>query len=301
VGAEELSKEISRRINSARDFYKNYNRKVDRNIMAAMLPELQAGVSAEMLPSIFAEIDKKYKGNTAAYVGDLYDNSLFADSAKLNAFLKGYKVSEVKKILNDPAFIYTRSVNERFNKGVMPRLQPLQLRLDSLQRIYMAAQMEMQKDRRFYPDANSTLRVSYGKVDDYSPSDAVTYNYFTTTDGILAKEDPAVYDYVVDPKLKALLVSRDFGRYADADGSLHVAFTASNHTTGGNSGSPVLNAEGQLLGLNFDRNWEGTMSDLMYDPDQCRNITLDVRYLLFVMDKYADAGNLVGEMKIVGR
>jgi hypothetical protein len=156
----------------------------------------------------------------------------------------------------------------------------------------------MEKEKRFYPDANSTLRISYGQVRNYQPRDAVTYSYFTTSKGILEKEDPLIYDYAIDPALKKLFLDHDFGRYADKDGSLHVAFTASNHTTGGNSGSPVLDGDGNIIGLNFDRNWEGTMSDLMYDPDQCRNITLDIRYCLFIIDKFAGANRLIREMKI---
>jgi hypothetical protein len=163
----------------------------------------------------------------------------------------------------------------------------------------MKAQMEMQPDKRFYTDANSTLRVAYGKVDNYKPADAVGYQYFTTLDGIMEKENPDVYDYVVEKKLKELYKAKDFGPYADKDGHMHVGFIASNHTTGGNSGSPVLDADGNLLGLNFDRNWEGTMSDLMYDPDQCRNITLDIRYCLFIIDKFAGAKRLINEMKMV--
>lgn len=163
----------------------------------------------------------------------------------------------------------------------------------------MSALMEFQPDKRFYPDANSTLRVTYGKVDDYYPHDAVKYNYFTTLEGIMEKEDPAIYDYVVEPKLKQLYEAKDYGQYAASDSTMHVAFIASNHTTGGNSGSPVLNADGHLIGVNFDRNWEGTMSDLMYDPDQCRNITLDIRYCLFVIDKLAGAGHLVQELTLI--
>ncbi|MCF6341590.1 MAG: S46 family peptidase, partial [Bacteroidales bacterium] len=171
--------------------------------------------------------------------------------------------------------------------------------IDSLMRIYMKAQMEMQPDRRFYPDANFTLRVTYGHVKGYSPKDAVDYNYFTTLKGIMEKEDPEIYDYVVEDKLKTLYQNKDYGKYGDKDGTLHVGFITTNHTTGGNSGSPVLNAEGQLVGVNFDRAWEGTMSDLMYDPNVCRNISIDIRYFLFIVDKFAGAGYLVDEMDLV--
>ncbi len=163
----------------------------------------------------------------------------------------------------------------------------------------MKAQMEMNPDTRYYPDANFTLRVTYGKVNGYSPKDAVYYRHFTTLEGIMEKEDPDIYDYVVTDRLRELYDNKDYGAYADKDGTLHVGFAASNHTTGGNSGSPVLNADGQLVGVNFDRCWEGTMSDLMYDPDVCRNISIDIRYFLFIVDKYAGAGYLIDEMTLV--
>jgi hypothetical protein len=205
----------------------------------------------------------------------------------------------VKKLEKDPAFNLAVSIYTCNEKNVLPKTMVFNAVADSLQRIYMQGQMEMQKNRRFYPDANSTLRIAYGKVNDYRPADAVTYNYFTTLGGVIQKEDSSIYDYTVDPKLKSLYEKRDFGPYCDSDSTMHVAFTASNHTTGGNSGSPVLNAEGQLIGINFDRNWEGTMSDMMYDPSQCRNIALDIRYCLFIIDKMAGARRLIDEMKIV--
>ena len=153
--------------------------------------------------------------------------------------------------------------------------------------------------KKFYPDANFTMRVAYGNVDGYQPDDAVNFNYFTTLEGIMEKEDPDIYDYVVEDKLKELYNNKDFGNYADEDGQMHVCFIATNHTTGGNSGSPVLDADGYLTGLNFDRCWEGTMSDIVYDKSQCRNITLDIRYCLFIIDKFAGASHLVEEMTIV--
>jgi len=153
-------------------------------------------------------------------------------------------------------------------------------------------------DKNFYPDANFTLRVAYGQVATYEPADGVVYQTYTTLDGIMAKDNPEIYDYRVPQRLKELHQSKDFGRYA-MDGEMRVCFIASNHTTGGNSGSPVIDGNGNLIGVNFDRCWEGTMSDIMYDPEQCRNITLDIRYALFIIDKFAGAGHLVQEMSIV--
>ena len=165
--------------------------------------------------------------------------------------------------------------------------------------IYMKGQMEFQPDRRFYPDANFTLRVTYGKVKGYEPRDAVRYNYFTTLEGIMEKEDPNIYDYGVEDRLKELYRNKDYGRYGDKDGSMHTCFIATNHTSGGNSGSPLLNANGELIGINFDRCWEGTMSDIVYDPEVCRNISIDIRYCLFIIDKFAGATHLVEEMTLV--
>jgi hypothetical protein len=213
--------------------------------------------------------------------------------------LNGIKTHKVKKITSDPVYKLASGVYNHYFTRLQPELAILNAHTDSLQRIYMQGLMEFQPNRRFYPDANSTLRVTYGKVDDYFPRDAVHYRHYTTLEGIMEKEDPDIYDYVVEPKLKELFRNKDYGRYAAPDGTMRIAFIASNHTTGGNSGSPVLDADGNLIGVNFDRNWEGTMSDLMYDPDQCRNISIDIRYCLFVIDKLAGAGHLVDEMTLV--
>ena len=165
-------------------------------------------------------------------------------------------------------------------------------------KVYMAGIMEMKKGKALYPDANLTLRVAYGKIERFQPADGITYNHFTTLKGIIEKDNPAVYDYDVPDRLKELYASKDFGNYA-VKGDIPVCFIASNHTTGGNSGSPVLNAEGHLIGINFDRAWEGTMSDIMYDPEMCRNISLDMHFMLFIVDKFAGAGYLLNEMKII--
>ncbi|MBR4912705.1 MAG: S46 family peptidase, partial [Bacteroidales bacterium] len=171
--------------------------------------------------------------------------------------------------------------------------------LDQYYRTYVKALMEKDKDKTFYPDANLTMRVTYGQVKGFQPADGTDYVYYTTLDGIMEKENPDVYDYQVHPKLKELWQKKDYGRYADKNGKLPVAFIASNHTTGGNSGSPVINGYGQLIGTNFDRVWEGTMSDIWYDVDRCRNISLDARYFLFIVDKFAGAKNIVDEIDVI--
>jgi len=177
-------------------------------------------------------------------------------------------------------------------------LKKYKVELADLNKAYMAAQMKFESDKVFYPDANFTLRVSYGQVKGYDARDAVEYKHFTTLEGIMEKDNPDIYDYRVPAKLKELYANKDYGRY-EVDGTVPVCFVATNHTTGGNSGSPVLNADGHLIGINFDRAWEGVMSDLMFNPEQCRNISLDMRYVLFIVDKMAGAGYLLDEMTIV--
>ncbi|MFZ4523605.1 MAG: S46 family peptidase [Bacteroidales bacterium] len=284
---------------NTREFYKNYQPSIDQKIMVAMLGAMGEKMDKAYLPDIFAEIDKSGQPGFDAYASGLFATSMLTDSARILQFLDGYKASRVKKLEADPAFRLMRSIYERNERDLVPKMTKIAGRIDSLQRVYMAAVMEMQQHKVFYPDANSTLRIAYGKVDDYEPVDAVKYGYFTTLAGVMQKEDSSVYDYHVDARLKKLYLAKDYGAYADRDGTMHVAFTASNHTTGGNSGSPVLNAEGQLIGINFDRNWEGTLSDLMYDPSQCRNISLDIRYCLFVIDKVAGSQRLISEMKVI--
>lgn len=281
-----------------KSFFKDYYMPIDKEVAEALLTIYKDEQPADFRPDFLNEIDKKFNGNVKSYVDYLFEKSIFTSQEKVENFLKSYTDKKYKKILNDPAYKAYMSL-QRFGLQISNKLQISSNRLDSLRRIYMRAQMEMQPQKHFYPDANFTLRVSYGKVCGFEPKDAVTYSHFTTLDGIMAKENPDIYDYVVEKRLKDLYKAKDYGRYADKDGSMHVAFVASNHTTGGNSGSPILNADGQLLGLNFDRCWEGTMSDLIYDPTICRNISVDIRYVLFIIDKFAGARHLVDEMTIV--
>jgi len=181
---------------------------------------------------------------------------------------------------------------------VAEKLNVAQGRVNQLNRVYMQAQMEVMKENKFYPDANSTLRVTYGKVKGYLARDAVKFDSYTYLDGVMEKFKPGDYEFDVPEKLRDLYQKKDFGQYGK-NGKMPVCFIAANHTTGGNSGSPALDAYGNLIGVNFDRVWEGTMSDINYDPSICRNIMVDIRYVLFIIDKYAGASHLVKEMKLV--
>ena len=283
-------------------FFKDYYMPIDKEVAVTMLKAYRAAQPEDFRPEILNEIDKKYKGNVEAYVDYLFKNSAFTSAEKVNKLIDGFKPSKAKKIAKDPAFVAYKSMMDFYVDNVLAKSRECNAQINNLRRVYMEGQMKMipevYPEKRLYPDANFTLRVTYGKVGGFKPKDAVTYHHYTTLDGIMQKENPDIYDYVVTDILRELYEAKDFGRYADKDGTMHVAFIAGNHTTGGNSGSPILNAEGKLLGLNFDRTWEGTMSDLVYDPSICKNISVDIRYVLFLIDKYAGCQRLIDEMTI---
>lgn len=295
---DEIRKTVERLRLGTEGFLKDYNQPTDKKLFIAMLEHFRQSFIVWELPDIYNDINRKFKGDIRAYADWAYKNSFMTDNKTVKAFLNDYKPAKSKIILNDPFYRVMISFYDKYNGRYADSYRQLIIRQDSLQRIYMEAIMKMQEDKLLFADANSTLRLSYGVVKDYYPRDAVYYHYQTTLDGILEKDDPDIYDYRVPARLKELFDSKDFGRYGE-DGQMYVCFTSANHTTGGNSGSPVLNAYGQVIGLNFDRNWEGTMSDIMYDPDMCRNIVVDIRYCLFLIDKYAGAGHLIDEMNII--
>ncbi len=205
----------------------------------------------------------------------------------------------IKVLKNDPIISLYKEIRDTYLQKVEPKYTQYQAEIDALQKRYMAAQMNTDKERKFFPDANSTLRVTYGKVKGSEPADAVRYHYQTTLDGVMEKYIPNDYEFDVPKKLIDLYNRKDYGIYKNQDGKVPLAFTATNHTTGGNSGSPALDARGNLIGLNFDRQWEGTMSDINYDPRFSRNIMVDAKYILFIIDKFADSKWLIDEMKIV--
>lgn len=279
-------------------FYKAYNQPTDIKMCRAMLEEYIKGVASANRPPVLDSFIVANGSDAKKLTDFLFANTSFVDKTKTEAML-----NDLEKYPNlyerDPVFYVTNAIIKYYSTSVFPQFQYDEREINELQKLYIKGQQEVIKDKKFYPDANSTLRVAYGKVNSYEPKDGVKYNYYTTLDGIMEKYIPGDEEFDVPEKLRDLYKKKDFGQYANADGKIQVAFTASNHTTGGNSGSPVFNAKGELIGTNFDRNWEGTMSDIMYNPNQCRNITLDVRYTLFIIDKFAGAGYLLNEMKLV--
>ena len=280
-------------------YYKDYYKPIDRESFTAMLKAYHDHVPQRFQPAYFRKVITKNKGDFENYAAQLYRKSMFADSAEVGQLTTGsIDIKTIKKIMKDPAYQLFAAFYSLYQDSISNQYAAIETELDGLYRIYVKGLKEMQTEKLFYPDANFTLRLTYGEVEGYDPRDAVHYEYQTTLRGVMEKDNPEIYDYDVPAKLKQLYTEKDYGRYG-VDGTMPVCFIASNHTSGGNSGSPVLNDEGQLIGLNFDRNWEGTMSDIMYDPDQCRNITVDIRYVLFLVDKYAGASNLINEMTIV--
>ena len=279
-------------------FFKNYNKPTDIKICEAMLTEYIKGVPSNSRPYVLDSFIVANNNDAKKMTDFLYSNTNFVDREKAEVMLNDYE-KYTNLYERDPVFYITNAIYKYYNTSVFPQFQYDEREINELQKLYIQGQKEIFKDKKFYPDANSTLRVAYGKVNSYKPRDGVEYNYYTTLDGIMEKYVPKDEEFDVPAKLKDLYEKKDYGQYANKDGKLQVAFTASNHTTGGNSGSPVFNAKGQLIGTNFDRNWEGTMSDIMYNPNQCRNIVLDVRYTLFVIDKFAGAGYLLNEMKLM--
>jgi hypothetical protein len=294
------SKEITYEAAAIKDvisgFYKDYNAPTDQKAMKAMLKLYRADVPAKFHPDFYEKtIDKKFKGDIDKFVDDMFAKSIFSDQKRLNTFLD----KPVLKILeNDPVYLTVTSINKV--RGDLGRnLSQFDANLNRGRRLWIAALMEMSPERTLYPDANSTMRLSYGSVQDYDPRDAITYKYFTTLKGVVEKYKPADYEFDVPQRLLDLYDKKEFGRYASPKGYLPVCFTTNNDITGGNSGSPVLNANGELIGLAFDGNWEAMSGDVAYEPDLQRCIVVDIRYVLWIMDIYAGAKNLVDEMTVV--
>jgi len=275
-GEDAFNKSKENTIERMTAFYKDYDASVDKGVYESVMP--------------------LYASN---YDSSIYDRTSFSDLESALKIMEGSPEEVVAKLNADPAFQYTKPFVEDFYTNIEPQWQRLNTEINGLQTQYMTAQMLVLPNKRYFPDANSTLRVTYGKVNGYYPRDAVYYLPVSYLDGVMEKYVPGDYEFDVPQKLQNLYNTSDFGQYADSNGKMPVCFIGTNHTTGGNSGSPAIDAHGNLIGLNFDRVWEGTMSDMNYDPAICRNIMVDVRYVLFIIDKYAGATRLIDEMTLV--
>ena len=278
-------------INGLADFYKDFNPAVDEKVFEQLI-ELYANKSPKaFLPTSLLN------ANIKELTSSLYTSSKLITFSGTKELLTGDTKTILTNLNNDKGYLLVKEMADKYLKEVAIKYDEINLRNLALQRTYMKAQLELNKDSRIFPDANSTLRVTYGKVKGYEPKDATIYKPFTYLDGVLEKYIPGDYEFDVPKKLIELYKTKDYGMYG-VNGKIPVCFIGTNHTTGGNSGSPAIDAKGNLIGLNFDRVWEGTMSDIYYDPAICRNVMVDIRYILFIIDKYANAQNLIEEMRI---
>jgi hypothetical protein len=295
IGFSQKIPEIKSRLEN---FYTDYHPAVDR----AVLTQLMQWYAQKGNPEWGGNLLKTKAAMHTDFAGlaaHLFEKSLFPNKSAMDALLGEPPAIIATTLKNDVAYQLWWELNKNYVEKIVPTLQDINPNIALLQRLYMAAQMEVFPEKRFFPDANSTLRLTYGKVRGYEPQDAVHYRHQSYLDGVMQKYIPGDYEFDVPPRLRELWETKDYGAYATVDGRMPVAFIGTNHTTGGNSGSPALDAHGNLVGLNFDRVWEGTMSDLFYDPAICRNIMVDARYILFIIDKFAGATHLLQEMKLV--
>ena len=292
----ELRKEMKK---MAADFYKDYFIPIDRESFVAVMEAFDRNVTDDFKPEYFKESLTRY-GTMEAWADSLWNSSVFADSLKLKKATDSLRLLSLSE---DPAVKFGDVFDDWYKKEIRPVTKRINSEITLLNRDYMRGQMEFSPDRVFYPDANLTLRVAYGSVQGYSPADGIYYKPVSTLEGIMEKDNPEIFDYNIPQRLREIHAAKDYGPYTVTDSkgniTVPVCFIATNHTSGGNSGSPVINADGDLIGINFDRVWEGTMSDIVFDPDLCRNISLDIRYVLFIIDKVAGAGHLLEEMDFV--
>ncbi len=278
----------------ATKFYKTFNPALEKEMLRNMIELYQKNVASQYIPDCYETIRKKFKGDIVKYVDHIFNRSIFASEASLLEFLNHPKKKALEK---DPAYVAANSFITSYMIARMAQMLD-EDQYTKARRLYIAGLREMNPDKIFYPDANSTMRLTYGRAEPYKPADALFADYYTTLQGVMEKEDSTNQEFIVSPKLKELFNKKDFGPYAD-NGIMHVCFITTHDITGGNSGSPVINGNGELIGLAFDGNSEAMSSDIKFDVNLQRTINVDIRYVLFVVDKYAGAGYLLDEMKVV--
>ncbi len=280
-----------------RDGYAGYDPEIDRQVAVALLERYAAqGDTAQMSQYVRDQI--AFAGSVEPLVTVLYGQSYLTHPKRLMALLETDPTAFAERMMADPAYLFVRQLNGYYEANVLAQYNAYQEAMEPLQRDYMQALITLNPKRKLYPDANSTMRVSYGKFEGFTGLEGETYDYLTDLDGVVAKYQPGDYEFDLPARLLTLHKAKDYGRYATKGGKLPVCVLGSNHTTGGNSGSPALDAYGRLVGINFDRTWQSTMSDINYDPTICRNIMVDIRYVLWLIDKLGQAPHLVAEMQV---
>ncbi len=275
-------------------FFKDYHKPIDKDMMVAIFKMYDENVPENQKPELFKKLTKKYKGDYEKMTEKIYGKSMFDDKDEVMAFLEDPKL---KTLLKDPVYELKDAFFSNYF-GLQAQLADARAMLSKGRRLFMEALRKMEADKTFYPDANFTMRLTYGEVKGYEPRDAVTYRYYTTLEGVMEKEDPNDKEFIVSEKLKELYNRKDYGMYADGD-EMRVCFLTNHDITGGNSGSPVIDGNGNLIGLAFDGNWEAMSGDIAFEPELQRTINVDIRYVLFIIDKFAGAQNLIDELDIV--
>lgn len=293
----DISKDLEALKRKLEKIYKDYSPSTDKKVLAAMLKTFNDNTTDSEIPLYIKNLKSKDVNSYEKYASKLFSKSIFVNEQKMMSFLNNPK-SNLLDLKKDIAFVdgsqvyaYSRAINKKSNTYLEV--------IGNNNKLFIAALMEMKPEKTFYPDANFTMRLSYGKIGDYEPQDGVIYKHYTTLKGIIEKEVPDSYEFSVPAKLKELYNSKDYGVYADSNGEIRVCFTSNNDITGGNSGSPVLNKNGELIGLAFDGNWEAMSGDIAFETQLQKTISVDVRYLLFIIEKYAGATNLIKELKII--
>ena len=297
IKSKEFEKDAKKKSESMQNFFKNYDVDIDKKVFASLVPIYVKHVNKSALSPELLDLISKYE-STEEMVAALYKKSKLHNKEQVGKLLQGSQKSFQKKLKKDPIYNLAQSLLDHFLSEVRPGFSKMTLEEEKLMKQYVNSLMNTYPNKSFWADANSTLRLTYGKVEGSAPRDGMEYTWFTTIDGIVEKYNTGEADFEVPQRLLDLYEEKNYGRYGK-NGTLNVCLLGSNHTTGGNSGSPALDAYGRLVGINFDRSWESTMSDVLFDKDICRNIMVDIRYVLWVIDIYAGAGHLVDEMNLV--
>lgn len=292
---DEINKITAELKKDAEEYFKDYYEPIDRKLYSKMLSTYSLDIPKEQQCDLFKMVESKYKGNFEKYADDVFRKSIFTSLEKVNAFLAK---PSAKKITSDPAFKAITSFFDFYNQNIRGKMAAIESDLNSLNLKYIKGTREMNPGKKYYPDANSTMRLTYGKVKAYDPADAIKYNWFTTIEGVMEKMDNSNPEFEIKDEYVNLFEKRDFGQYAE-NGTLRVCFISDNDITGGNSGSGVMDGEGNLIGIAFDGNWEAMSGDIAFDSTYKRTISTDIRYVLWVIEKIGKAHNLIEEMTLI--